>query len=194
MKNIGNLLLAGGFLAGAYATALDVQNVNWQLFVVAAFAALAGLIISKRQESAHARSDSVLEVNRGELRESIQNIVDDLNELFNSAILSDDTRFEETGATSGGTGRVFWDGATQTVFFKSEFVGLNPSQVEFIRSLYLDIEVFSRELTGPQHREDSKIIYRTIITELGESFELTRIQIGTLACVPPPILDRTRHL
>lgn len=90
MKNIGNLLLAGGFLAGAYATALDVQNVNWQLFVIAAFAALSGLVISKRQASAHARSDSVLEVNRGELRESIQNIVADLNELTNGESLRGD--------------------------------------------------------------------------------------------------------
>ena len=87
MKNIGNLLLAGGFLAGAYATALDVQNVKWQLFVVAAVAAVAGLIISKRLASAHARSDSVLELNRGELRESIQNIVADLNELTNGESL-----------------------------------------------------------------------------------------------------------
>lgn len=90
MKNIGNLLLAGGFLAGAYATALDVQNVNWQLFAIAAFAAIAGLVISKRQASAHARSDSVLEVNRGELRESIQNIVADLNELTNGESLRGD--------------------------------------------------------------------------------------------------------
>ena len=87
MKNIGKLLLAGGFLAGAYATALDVQNVNWPLFVIAALAAITGLVISKRQESAHARSDSVLEVNRGELRESIQNIVADLNELTNGESL-----------------------------------------------------------------------------------------------------------
>ena len=59
MKNIGSFLLAGGFLAGAYATALDVQNVNWQLFAIAASAAIAGLVISKRQASAHARSDFV---------------------------------------------------------------------------------------------------------------------------------------
>ena len=39
MKNIGYILLAAGFLAGAYATALDVQNVNWTLFAGAAVAA-----------------------------------------------------------------------------------------------------------------------------------------------------------
>jgi hypothetical protein len=81
MKNIGFVLLAAGFLAGAYATALDVQNVNWTLFIGAAVAAIVGLVISKKQASAHARSDEVLEVNRGELRESLENIVRDLGEI-----------------------------------------------------------------------------------------------------------------
>ncbi len=81
MKRIGFLLLAAGFLAGAYATSLDVQNVNWQLFVAAAGAALAGLFIIKREASAHARSDEVLELNRGELRDSIAKLVRDLGEI-----------------------------------------------------------------------------------------------------------------
>jgi hypothetical protein len=81
MKNIGFILLSAGFLAGAYATALDVQNVNWVLFVGAAVVAIAGLIISKTQASAHARSDEVLEMNRGELSGSLQNIVRDLDEI-----------------------------------------------------------------------------------------------------------------
>jgi len=81
MKNIGFILLAAGFLGGAYATALDIQNVDWVLFVAAAVVAIAGLIISKRQASAHARSDEVLELNRGELRESLENIVRDLGEI-----------------------------------------------------------------------------------------------------------------
>ena len=68
MKNIGYLLLAAGFLAGAFATSLDVQNVNWTMFGAAAAAAIIGLIVFKRQVSAHARSDAVLETNRGELR------------------------------------------------------------------------------------------------------------------------------
>jgi len=81
MKNLGYLLLAGGFLAGAYATALDVQQVNWQLFGIAAAAAIAGLIMFKRQASALAQSDEVLTVNRTELKESIQNVVRDLDEM-----------------------------------------------------------------------------------------------------------------
>ena len=81
MKNIGFILLAAGFLVGAYATSLDVENVNWVLFSVAAIAAIVGLTISKNQASAHARSDEVLEVNRSELRESLENIVRDLGEI-----------------------------------------------------------------------------------------------------------------
>jgi hypothetical protein len=81
MKQIALLLLIAGFLAGAYATALDVENVNWPLFAVAAAAAVLGLVLFKRQASAHARSDEVLESNRGELRESIDNIVRDLGEI-----------------------------------------------------------------------------------------------------------------
>ena len=81
MKNIGYFLLAAGFLAGAFVTSLDVENVNWALFVGAAAIATLGLILFKRQAAAHARSDSTLELNRGELRESIQNIVRDLGEI-----------------------------------------------------------------------------------------------------------------
>lgn len=82
MKRLGFLLLAAGFLGGAYATALDVQNVNWQIFIIAAFAAAAGLVVIKREESAHARSDSVLEMNRSELRDSIANVVRDLGDII----------------------------------------------------------------------------------------------------------------
>ena len=81
MKKVSYLLLAGGFLAGAYSTALDVKEVNWGIFLVAALAAIAGLAMVKRESSAHARSESVLELNRGELRESIANIVRDLGDI-----------------------------------------------------------------------------------------------------------------
>lgn len=78
MKNLAYFLLAAGFLGGAYATSLDVQNVNWTMFVIAALGAIVGLVVFKRQAFAHARSDTVLETNRGELLESIDNIGRDL--------------------------------------------------------------------------------------------------------------------
>jgi len=82
MKNIGYFLVAAGFLGGAVATSLDVQNVDWILFAGTAGAAIIGLLIYKRQLSTLARSEEVLEVNRVELRESIANVVNDLSEIF----------------------------------------------------------------------------------------------------------------
>ena len=81
MKGFGFFLLVVGFLAGAFSTTLDVENVKWNMFVIAAVAAIGGLVMVKRAEAAHARSDSVLEVNRTELRESIENIVRDIEGL-----------------------------------------------------------------------------------------------------------------
>lgn len=81
MKNFGYFLVAVGFLGGAFATSLDVDNVNWTLFGATAIAAAIGLFIYKRQVHALARSETVLESNRTELRESIANIVNDLGEL-----------------------------------------------------------------------------------------------------------------
>ncbi|MGI9232292.1 MAG: hypothetical protein ACR2RD_01560 [Woeseiaceae bacterium] len=85
MKQLGYFLLAAGFLGGTFATSLDVQEVDWTIFAVAALAAVVGLILVKREASAIARSETVLEVNRGELQSSIQNIVRDLDELNGAA-------------------------------------------------------------------------------------------------------------
>ena len=94
MKNLGYFLVVAGFLGGAFATSLDVQNVNWTLFGATAAAGIIGLIIFKQQVRAMARSESVLETNRVELRESIANVVEDLRdinegELTRGAVLRD---------------------------------------------------------------------------------------------------------
>jgi hypothetical protein len=81
MKNVAYLLLAGGFLVGAYATALNVQSVDWALFGMAALAAIAGVVMAKRADRAHATSGTVLDTNRKELSESIGNIVRDLGTM-----------------------------------------------------------------------------------------------------------------
>ena len=81
MKNLGYFLVVAGFLAGAFVASLDVQDVNWPLFGVAAAAAIVGLLTYKRQVGTHARSDAVLEVNRNELRESIGNVVEGLRTI-----------------------------------------------------------------------------------------------------------------
>lgn len=82
MNGLGFLLLAAGFLAGAYATALDVEATNWTMFVPAALAAIAGVFLIKRQASGVATSQSVLTANRTELSESLGNIVRNLDELI----------------------------------------------------------------------------------------------------------------
>ena len=94
MKNLGYFLVVAGFLGGAFATSLDVQNVDWTLFGVTAAAGIIGLIIYKQQVGSLARSESVLETNRVELRESIANVVEDLRsinegELTRGAVLRD---------------------------------------------------------------------------------------------------------
>jgi hypothetical protein len=87
MKGLGYLLLCAGFIIAAYATALDVENVSWPLFAVAAMAAVAGVVSIKRHASSIAQSEEVLEKNRAELRESIDNVVKDLREMVSSGSL-----------------------------------------------------------------------------------------------------------
>jgi len=81
MKSTGFVLIVAGFLVGAYATALDVESVNWTMFVLAALAAITGIVMVKRAESAHAQSETVLETNRNELRQSLDNVVRDLQRM-----------------------------------------------------------------------------------------------------------------
>ncbi|MDH3338222.1 MAG: hypothetical protein OER22_10205 [Gammaproteobacteria bacterium] len=86
MKKIAYVLLCGGFLFGAYTTALHINDVDWMLFGVAAIAAIAGVIMAKRADRAQATSGDVLETNRNELNESIANIVRDLGEMADGDI------------------------------------------------------------------------------------------------------------
>jgi len=79
-------MVALGFLGGAFATSLDVENVNWTIFIAMAAASIVGLVIYKMQVGALARSEEVLETNRVELRESIANVVSDLGELTSGDI------------------------------------------------------------------------------------------------------------
>jgi len=90
MKKIAYLLLVAGFLLGAYATALDVENVEWTLFVIAAIAGVAGVAIAKRADHAEATAGDVLETNRSELKESIGNIVRDLRQMTDGEMAKDE--------------------------------------------------------------------------------------------------------
>jgi len=81
MKSAGFILLVVGFLAGAYSTSLDVESVNWMLFVIAVLIAVAGTRLVKQADSAHAQSATVLENNRNELHQSLDNVVRDLQDM-----------------------------------------------------------------------------------------------------------------
>lgn len=87
MRQLGYFLLCAGFISAAYATALDVEDVNWTLFAISALAAVAGVFALKRHARSVAQSDEVLETNRAELRDSIDNVVRDLREIISSGSL-----------------------------------------------------------------------------------------------------------
>lgn len=87
MKGLGYLLLSAGFIVAAYATALDVENVGWPLFAAAVLGAVAGVFVIKRHARSIAQSEAVLENNRAELRESLDNVVRDLREIATSGSL-----------------------------------------------------------------------------------------------------------
>lgn len=81
MKRVGFLLLIAGFLAAAYATALDIEKVDWTLFIPAAVGAGLGVLLVKRATHGAAKSDHVLTANKAELTESLQNIVANLDDM-----------------------------------------------------------------------------------------------------------------
>jgi len=87
MKGLGYLLLSAGFIVAAYATALHVENVGWPLFAAAVLGAVAGVFLIKRHARSIAQSEEVLENNRAELRESIDNVVKDLRDIVSSGSL-----------------------------------------------------------------------------------------------------------
>lgn len=82
MKNIGYVMLMGGFLVGAYATALDIESTLWTLFVPAAMLAAAGVIVLKRQARGEAKSAEVLSANKAELTGSLGSIVASLDAMI----------------------------------------------------------------------------------------------------------------
>ena len=96
MKQTGSILLAAGFLIAAYSTALDTVSTNWNLFVPAAIAGIAGVFLIKRHSRGEARSEHVLTANRAELNDSLGNIVSNLEQMneAGTSISTDDLRSE----------------------------------------------------------------------------------------------------
>lgn len=85
MKKSGYFFLIAGFLLAAYATALDTVSVNWVMFVTGACIAAAGVAQIKKATRKDARSDGVLAANRTELKDSLENIVTNLEDMQNAS-------------------------------------------------------------------------------------------------------------
>lgn len=81
MKVLGFTLLIVGFLAAAYATALDIRATDWILFTPAALVGLAGVVLVKREASGAAQTVEVLVGNRAVLAASLDNIVRELDAI-----------------------------------------------------------------------------------------------------------------
>jgi len=81
LKNAGHLLIALGFLAGAWVAVQDRSSVDWAWYAPAMAAGAMGVVLARRGSRQRACSRETLDVNMGILRESLENIVAGINEL-----------------------------------------------------------------------------------------------------------------
>lgn len=81
MIKAGYLMLVAGFLAGAYATALDIDAVDWALFLPSAIVAVVGLVIVKRGERGAAQAEHVLDANRSILETSLDHVISEVEAI-----------------------------------------------------------------------------------------------------------------
>ncbi len=96
MSRVGYLLLVAGFLSAAYFASTDAHSTDWAWFLPGALAAAAGVVIIKRAAKAGATASHVLEGNRRDLTESLENICRNLEQLHadRGNIPPHDMRFE----------------------------------------------------------------------------------------------------
>ncbi len=81
MKTLGYLLVTACFLAGSFMTSLDHSTLPWAWFVPALVVGAVGVYLIKKAEHEEARDDSVMEDNLKVLRESLENLVKELDTL-----------------------------------------------------------------------------------------------------------------
>ena len=84
MKAAGYFLLVTGFIAGAYFASTDTTETDWMRFVPAIVAAIAGVVLLRRDARASALAGDKLQGNREILFTSIDNIVANLEKLRSS--------------------------------------------------------------------------------------------------------------
>ena len=75
------LLIAAGFLSGAYVTALDETHVDWAWFAPALAVGALGVWLLRRARHLESRSDEMLAANRSSIDESLGRIIERLADL-----------------------------------------------------------------------------------------------------------------
>ncbi len=81
MGAIPYLLIAAGFLSGAYVTALDETHVDWAWFVPALAVGAIGVWLLRRARHLESRSDETLAANRASIEQSLARIIERLDDL-----------------------------------------------------------------------------------------------------------------
>lgn len=81
MQPLGKLLVILAFLSGAFLASLDPLKVNWGLFVPVVLAGILGIVFHKKAEAAAAKHSDVLQSNRADMERSLENILNNLEEL-----------------------------------------------------------------------------------------------------------------
>lgn len=81
MKTLGLLMVAAAFLAGAYLSSLDAREVNWAWLLPVLLIGAAGMLMRRRALHREARSDDRISGNLTTLRDSLRNIVAELETL-----------------------------------------------------------------------------------------------------------------
>ena len=94
-KQIGYSMVGISFLGGAFITSLDLNLVNWQIFLPTLVFGILGVTIANKALKREAHSEGVLTTNLGNIESSINRIVDNLVSLNNSeALPPHEVRFE----------------------------------------------------------------------------------------------------
>ncbi|GJM09987.1 MAG: hypothetical protein DHS20C11_22630 [Lysobacteraceae bacterium] len=81
MKALSYLLLVIGFLGAAFVASLDPRAVNWLAYIPCIVVCGLGVFFNKKADHAHAKDDTRMGENMDTLRNSLANIVKNLNDL-----------------------------------------------------------------------------------------------------------------
>jgi hypothetical protein len=96
VKRLGFMLLAAGFLAGAYVASLDPLTTDWRWFLPAIAVSFAGLLLHRRAERAESQASERVQANRAVLDDSLRRILEGLEDLreHKQSIPTYEMRFE----------------------------------------------------------------------------------------------------